>query len=1434
MPGSSFSFLCDGNLEKDSLLQLAAQQCQVPIEQIEDIYPCTAAQEGLFALSVKSLNAYIARYIYTLPRDTNITRFRDAIVATLDAHTILRTRLIQASEHGTLQVVVRQGVEISSSDNWNTYLASDSQQQMPPGAPLIRVGIIEGQEQTALVITIHHALYDDWSLNVVLKDIERAYDGTPLAPRVFADFTAHSLSAQSEDSAHYWRSQLGGASASRFPRLPSDSYIAAARGSMITQVPFAHIMTEAEQSAVIELGWALLVAQSTGSLDVTFGVTLTGRREPLPGIGDMSGPTIATVPFRVHLSPTTRVTDALESLLSKADEMLPFEQRGLYHIGHLGSDTAAACQFQTLVVIQSPPQYQYKYLRETTQDHDLLNHATFGTYPLTLVCDLAHDSVRVQAVYDDQVIPVEQMQRILDQFRTILVQIAGVQHDDASMVLSRIESVSARDLQELKHWNGQVPPKVDICMHDLILEQCRSQPGSPAVCAWDGGFTYGEIDDLSLKLATHLSRSHGVGPEVFVPVYFEKSKWTTVAILAVMRAGAAFVLLDPSTPLSRNETVCRKVNALCVLSSISLAASAGALADTIIPIGAEAKVFQPTPNNNNNNSATEESELSSFSSSSNALYAVFTSGSTGAPKGVIIENAAFATSTKSYIQTGQMTQETRALQFASYAFDVSISDTLVTLTAGGCICVPSEEERKAELAQVVAKYGINWADFTPSLLRQLSPDQMPSLRVIVLGGEPMSQAEIEIWSPHVRLLNIYGPAECCVLSTIQANITRATDPRDIGYGTGCVCWVTNPIDPNTLMPIGAVGELLIEGPTVGRGYLGDEEKTCAAFIASPSWMELFRPADTASRLYRTGDLVQYTNEGSLRYVGRRDMQVKLRGQRIELEEVEYHILACYPDADEVVVDVVSLEGRQEQLVAFVSVKGAPVTDTLAEQFLRATAEFHHSVATVEALLRQRVPTYMVPSVFFPVSHMLRTVSDKTDRRRLRQAVQNLTREQIESYRRQPRQATKRPPVSESARIASSEGGIGLDDGFFQLGGDSITAMKVAAIAKSQGLALSIPDLFRPSSTLEVIINQSIETATSRQWDWAAEATPSPNITACNVSLSARSRPTRKRIGLTGSTGFLGKELLRQLNEHPDVPEIHCLAVRENGAGVARKSPLLQSPKITIHAGDLSLPNLGMPADTFARILQDCDSIIHCGADISFVQPYELLKAANVGATQELARVAAQFSIPLHYISSAALSHFTGLDNVGEISMLPYPPPSDGEQGYLTSKWVSEIYLENCSRTHNIPLTIHRISSIVGPDAPAMDITNNVLGYSRQMRAVPNLRGCRGFVDLIPVDVAAANIVAEAVAVSSETALIRYVNESGETQVAASQLKGHLEQAAEESFQEMTLAQWIQSAQEHGMPELVARFLRSMPPEEIDIAMPLLTSSRIRGTRVMRN
>ena len=210
-------------------------------------------------------------------------------------------------------------------------------------------------------------------------------------------------------------------------------------------------------------------------------------------------------------------------------------------------------------------------------------------------------------------------------------------------------------------------------------------------------------------------------------------------------------------------------------------------------------------------------------------YVIFTSGSTGMPKGVVIEHAAFCTSAAALQNNLSITRETRALQLANCTFDASIAEHLVPLMVGGCVCIPSDDEGMNCLMDAIGNYNVNWMLITPSVSRLLEPDHIRSIKTVVMCGEPMSPDDISRWKGHAALANGYGPTECSVICAVNHSVT--SDPRNIGFASGSTCWITDPGNHERLMPVGAVGELLIEGPTLARGYLNSPSLTSSAFVS---------------------------------------------------------------------------------------------------------------------------------------------------------------------------------------------------------------------------------------------------------------------------------------------------------------------------------------------------------------------------------------------------------------------------------------------------------------------------------------------------------------------------------------------------------------------------------------------------------------------------
>jgi amino acid adenylation domain-containing protein len=643
------------------------------------------------------------------------------------------------------------------------------------------------------------------------------------------------------------------------------------------------------------------------------------------------------------------------------------------------------------------------------------------------------------------------------------------------------QRLSPSDQLQILNWNKAPISSVNACIHELILQRCQQHPDRIAVSAWDGELTYEQLDRHSAALA-HLLHEYAIGPEIFIPICFEKTRWTVVAILGILRAGAAFVLLDPSYPVQRLGDIFQEVAAPFLIATISCAKIASELSSKVIIIDGESW----TPSG-----AGIEPLLGNRPpvKPSNAAYAVFTSGTTGKPKGVVIEHAAFASMAIAQIERIPFTPQARLLQFSSYAFDVSISDQLLSLMAGSCICVPSEIDRQENLQGFINEHQVNCAFVTASVARLLSPDAVPSLQLLGLGGEKVARSDIETWSPYVRLLGEYGPAECSVTCAVNLDLAGSIDaPCNIGFPLAARFWVTDPENADLLMPVGSPGELVIEGPTLARGYLNDPDRTDAAFVR-PDWLWSLR--GERSRVYRTGDLVRYERDGSLVFLGRKDAQVKINGQRVELQDIEHYLRKCFPGALDIIAEVVSFgAGETSKLVAFVkeTIEGEENrTLTLEDNLFRLpTKHFQNRIAECEAALLRQLPRYMVPSLFFPVVHMPITTSGKANRRALQEMVVKLSSEQLAAYRgdedgfNSPVNAMEEKLRRLWAKtLRTSLSTIGRHSNWWRLGGDSLQAIRLVGELQMEQLFVTVREIFEHPVLADMAAVIKRQTASSK-------------------------------------------------------------------------------------------------------------------------------------------------------------------------------------------------------------------------------------------------------------------------------------------------------------------------------------------------------------------
>ena len=430
-------------------------------------------------------------------------------------------------------------------------------------------------------------------------------------------------------------------------------------------------------------------------------------------------------------------------------------------------------------------------------------------------------------------------------------------------------------------------------------------------------------------------------------------------------------------------------------------------------------------------------------------------------------------------------EKPRVFQFASYAFDMCITDIFATLTHGGTVCIPSDWERNNDIVGAMQRMEVSSARFTPSLVSNLALEEVSTLKTLILGGESCPAALADFWAPKLRLILAYGPTEGCVVCIFSEASGHACAPGEIGRPVTCEAWIVKPEDPNVLCEVGEAGELLIRGPNIARGYLNDQAKTDRQFMYRLAWLP--KAQNARHRGYRTGDLAKYMDDGRLCWVGRVDNQVKIRGQRLELEEVEKCVHECSNEIGinlkHVVVDTAALPGMaSKQLIAFLCFnREVPVgyldwnVDVSSVATPRTTPEeqerFLSIISMLEDSMQALLPAYAIPSLWIPLREVPFTVSRKRDRNQLRAIVAPLSAKQLAVFLHP---TTSNPNGSEES-LSENERTLqglwatvfGIDrsvvevsDNFFAIGGDSVLAIRLAATARSKGLDLSLQIIFQ--------------------------------------------------------------------------------------------------------------------------------------------------------------------------------------------------------------------------------------------------------------------------------------------------------------------------------------------------------------------------------------
>ena len=905
--------------------------------------------------------------------------------------------------------------------------------------PLLRTVLLRlDGEDHVLVLTMHHIVSDAWSIGVLLGELATHYEtlrsGSPSplpAPRVqlrdFILWQRRQLQGDRlEAEIEHWRQRLRGAPAeldlpADRPRPPMQSYRGA---SWPFRVP--RETAEAARRLASRHGATLfmtllaafeaLLLRYTGREDMVLGTVVAQRDRP--ELEGLIGFLINTLVLRTDLSVDPPAAECLERiretvLEAHAHQDLPFEKlvEALQPERSLGRSPLFQVAFglQTLPPLQlSLPGLELSALDEESRT---------AKFDLRLSMVDTKDGLEGAFEYSTDLFDGPRIGRMADHLCRLLAAMV----EDPGQPLSRLDLLTREERHQLQYeWNDTAGgPAWQGGAHERFARQAERTPDHPAVVFEKERLTYRELERRANLLAAFL-RQRGLAPESLVGVCLERSTDLIVSALGVLKAGAAYLPLDPTNPPDRLASMIEDSRASFVLTRRGLD-------ERLPPTGAERLWLDEGWEARLG--ASEAGPAASVEPQSLA-YVIYTSGSTGRPKGVWLTHAGLCHHVDGGVQPGE-----RALQFSSPGFDASVSEIFMTLLHGRTLVLARQEAMLPgpSLTALLRDEAVDMLTIPPSALAVLPEEPLPGLRILIVAGEACGAELVERWGRGRQLFNAYGPTEASVCATYR----RCPDPGrrpDIGYPILNARTYVLDVSLQTA-PVGVPGELHIGGPGVGRGYLGRPVETAARFIPDPF---SGRPGD---RLYKTGDRARYLADGSLEFLGRIDQQIKLRGFRIELGEVE-EVLRLHPGVGEAAVAAWPGPGGEGRLVAYVVPRpdGAP-----------ADLE-----SDLKAHLRERLPSYMLPSLFVPMQELPRNRSGKLDRAALPSPTAGPA---SAAGRRPPRNDLERR-VAEVWREVLGVEEIGADENFFDLGGHSLLLARVhGRLSEITGAAFPLVDLF---------------------------------------------------------------------------------------------------------------------------------------------------------------------------------------------------------------------------------------------------------------------------------------------------------------------------------------------------------------------------------------
>lgn len=924
--------------------------------------------------------------------------------------------------------------------------------------PAVRATLVRLEDQQALaLLAMHHIVYDGWSFGIFLHELNVLYEAfrrgesSPLPELTvqFADFAAWQRSRLQglllDRLASYWKQQLADLQPLELPTDRPRPAILEAHQSVMPLVLPADLRSRVEQLGRREgvtpfmiylAAFQLLLARYSRQDDIAVGSPVANRMrlelEPLIGYF------INVVVLRTKLDGEPTFSELLQRV--RKTTMEAFEHQELTFDRVVAEvrpprDLSRHPLFQAMFVLQAEAEPTWPEGLRVTPWEEAPPTVPSDRFDLTLTLQPDSSGVSGTIVFNSDLFESSTIERFGQHYCRLLESLVEAPQQS----ISRARCVDADEQQRIASLSQGPSRAIDepACVHDRIAARAQQTPAADAVVHEDRRWTYGELNATANQLARHL-RSLGAGPGKTVAIQLDRSPEMIAAMLGVLKAGAAYLPLDPNQPTNRTAYMVEDAAPCAVVTSTTLAERLPAGVPAVVCLDRDADAI----------SAWDRDDLPSAAGPNDAAYVIYTSGSTGQPKGVVIEHRALGNYVDAAIEQYELQPADRVLQFASFSFDAHVEEVFPTLARGATLVLRTEDMLAAysTFARHVERLALTFITlptaFWHELVASMGADPRPlpaSLRLVVIGGEAVDPRRVAGWfdkmGERIRLVNTYGPTEATVVATAADLTPAVASEARLPIGRPLANMSAYVLDEKLQpVPIGVPGELYLGGRSIARGYLNRPELTAERFLADP-WS-----SEPGARMYRTGDLVRWRADGQLEYLGRTDYQIKLRGYRVELPEIE-QALKQHPLIEEAVVLPHTLATNDVRLAAYyVVARGASLTPT-----------------ELRDCLRSQLPDFMIPAAFMPLDTLPLTTSGKINR----QALPAPDWRQVEVRRQYtaPRNEREKAVADVWASVLQVDR-VSIHDDFFDLGGHSLLAMQlISRLNETFQVNLSLRALF---------------------------------------------------------------------------------------------------------------------------------------------------------------------------------------------------------------------------------------------------------------------------------------------------------------------------------------------------------------------------------------